>query len=163
MRTLFIFIAPISIRTTSGFPQTLLTALLQTSACCNLHGHTLTYDSPEECAGQPSWNDKSTGSSSETKSLLALCLTKPLWPSAHRAVGSGQGLEDRSVPSGTKTMPWLCHLPGSLGSWSSLYLLLYAGLRSFYSLGCGKGNTQTSVPPSSWQPCLFTGHSYHIQ
>lgn len=54
MRTLFIFIAPISIRTTSGFPQTLLTARLQTSACCNLHGHTLTYDSPEECAGQPS-------------------------------------------------------------------------------------------------------------
>ena len=78
MRTLFIFIAPISIRTTSGFPRTLLTALLQTSACRNLHGHTLTYDNPEECAGQPSWNDKSTGSSSETKSLLALC-TQSSW------------------------------------------------------------------------------------
>ena len=42
--------------------------------CCKpvpaviLRGHTLGYDNPEKCVGQPSRNDKSTDSSSETKS-----------------------------------------------------------------------------------------------
>lgn len=103
-----------------------------------LQGNTLISDNPEECAGRPSRNTKSIGSSPETQS--------PCWPtvsvklsraSALTAVGSEQGFENCFEPPGARTTPGCYRLLGSLGPQSPLCCLAF--------------HNQKLPVPGSWQ------------